>query len=1086
MPGPSERFPSIPGLHFQEKLGSGAVGSVYLARDERLRKLVAVKVLRRELAGNRLYIERLRREANLSMRLNHPNIVKGIDLGEAEGTLYFVMEYVDGKTLKTILRERGRLEEDEVIELGLQVARALDHAYRHGVVHRDIKPGNLLASPDGTFKLADLGLARRPDDSSVTRDGVTLGTPHYISPEQALDPSRADVRSDLYSLGATLYHAATGGPPFESETVAGVLSQVLDFEKAAPIPDDVPLSRNFQLVLRRLLVKDPTRRYASPDDLIRDLERVRRHERPQVSLFDVSPRVGRGIRRSLTALAAAAGVILVAWGSFRLAQPGVDEAAVRAEKQLAENLAEIEKGVGGDPPSIADRYRRVGALLALPTLTPALRVRAVDLRARIEEQLLAALGSLERSCQGDLTDALSEGRFGDASNLAERGFPPRFEALFGTSEGLPESLGARTDQFLTRARGEVAAAIEQAEEELDAQVPVAVSALENSVADRVAEGRYRSALDTLDAALGEFEVPGGPSLRRMPAAVRERVADALQPRLADLRAYVLTAARGAAHRIAQRLQREHDRLEETLRAGIAPAVASEFEDLAVKTLEDVGYRKEEWPSQVTPEPAKLREDLASSLRGLERERARAEAERAFSELDEQLWKRLRERAYVSARNEWASRIDRASFAPMRERMARRLRYCEDLASLRARAEQRFVKAIGKRVSLTLRSGGAVAGRLTAVEQADDDFLLTLQEGTAPSSRFSVLSTSDVETWSDLGDGPGDRYVRGVFCLAEGQLDRARAEFAAARARAEEGTPLFENAVMALADADALKLLTGSGAGAREARFEEAKRKARAFAAIGEAELAREWYGTARREAEGFAAGDLRLTELGAEIERFEAAAREQERARALDRAFPGARVRDLGEGMVEVTYEFNDSSRAAPLELGDGWSMTAAGAVFAGSRGGELARAPGARLHVNASVKSPVRVVARISVPYEGKEPPEPLRAFLAFGRAVAFAGARGRAGSAAFTRGGFEGIEGEARALSVSPGKATLGLLRGGTHRIEIAVDADGKGAAVQLDGHPIARAENLTLGDVFELRSNAPVVWHSLRIEGKLAPKR
>ena len=343
------------------------MGSVYLARDERLRRLVAVKVLRRELAGNRLYVERLRREANLSMRLDHPNIVKGLDLGDLEGVLYFEMEFVDGKSLKTVLRERGRLEEDEVLEYGLQVARALDHAYRHGVVHRDIKPGNLMLARDGTLKLADLGLARRPDDSSVTRDGVTLGTPHYISPEQALDPSSADVRSDLYSLGATLFHAATGKPPFDAETVAGVLSQVLEPNTVAVIPDDVPISRNLQLVLRRLLAKDPQRRYQAPDDLIRDLERVRRRERPQVSRFDLSPVAGKRLRAAVSGVTAVA----LMGGFVGSGDLGGTRRPSTAERGRTPTIRQAHGARGdrrSDPPALAERWKRVGAILQLASI----------------------------------------------------------------------------------------------------------------------------------------------------------------------------------------------------------------------------------------------------------------------------------------------------------------------------------------------------------------------------------------------------------------------------------------------------------------------------------------------------------------------------------------------------------------------------------------------------------------------------------------------------------------------------------------------------------------------------------------------
>jgi hypothetical protein len=491
-----------------------------------------------------------------------------------------------------------------------------------------------------------------------------------------------------------------------------------------------------------------------------------------------------------------------------------------------------------------------------------------------------------------------------------------------------------------------------------------------------------------------------------------------------------------------------------------------------------------------PDPARVREDLGSSLRNLEKERARTEAERAFAELDEQLWRRLRDRHYATARNEWRSRLERSTFAPIHERMSRRLRYCEDLVELRERVRGEFVKQIGKRTSLTLRSGAAVSGKLVHAEAREDDFLLTFAEGTAPQAPVSALSASDVEKWAALSDQPGERYARGVFWLAEGDSDRARADFAAARASSLDAD-VAARAAAALADADALKLLSSSGAGARDGRFEEARRKARAFAAIGETELAREWYATARREADGFSEGDPRLTELDAEVRQFEATARDAARERGLAQAFPGARARDLGDGRVELLYDFNDRAKVPALELGDGWSLTPAGAMFAPAKPatGELVKLGGAKLTIGAVVKGPARAVARVTVPMDGKEPPEPLRGFAAFGRTVLFAGGLTRHGILTAVRGGgFEGAEAELRAAAASaaPPKSSFGLLRGGTHEIEVSVEADGKAFSVALDGYIVARGEGAALSDAFELRANAPLVWHGLRFDGKLTPKR
>ena len=194
--------------------------------DDVITNIVALKVLKPSLARDKRYVERLRREARIVASLSHAHIVAGYDLGEEGGYHFFVMEFVEGKSLRQLLNEWGMFSEGYVLRVARETALALDHAYQRDVIHRDIKPGNILIDEVGKVKLTDMGLAKGPADLALTRDGATVGTPMYISPEQARNPQDVDVRSDLYSLGATLYHMATGVPPLLVVTVLGRPSSV--------------------------------------------------------------------------------------------------------------------------------------------------------------------------------------------------------------------------------------------------------------------------------------------------------------------------------------------------------------------------------------------------------------------------------------------------------------------------------------------------------------------------------------------------------------------------------------------------------------------------------------------------------------------------------------------------------------------------------------------------------------------------------------------------------------------------------------------------------------------------------------------
>jgi serine/threonine-protein kinase len=235
---------SLGGYELIRKLGEGGMGATYLARQVSMDRLVALKVLKKGLAKKAGFVERFVREAHLAGRLSHANIVQALDVGEAGGFHYLAMDYVEGQTASALIPSGGAMPEAQALDIALQVARALEAAHRQGIVHRDVKPENILVTAEGIAKLCDFGLAREAEgESGLTQTGTALGTPHYIAPEQARGEGGVDVRADIYSLGATLYHLVTGRTPFEGPTAAVVAGRQSGGQRrlrAADRTDDGP------------------------------------------------------------------------------------------------------------------------------------------------------------------------------------------------------------------------------------------------------------------------------------------------------------------------------------------------------------------------------------------------------------------------------------------------------------------------------------------------------------------------------------------------------------------------------------------------------------------------------------------------------------------------------------------------------------------------------------------------------------------------------------------------------------------------------------------------------------------------------
>lgn len=266
----------LPGYQILAKLGAGAMATVFKARQISLDRLVAIKVLPRQLSENREYVERFYKEGKAAAKLNHPNIVQAIDVGEAGGYHYFVMEYVEGYTLWDELQGGKKFSEKKAVETVLQVARALHHAHAQGFIHRDIKPKNIMITPAGAVKLADMGLARAVADveAAQAEAGKAFGTPYYISPEQIRGELDIDFRADIYSLGATLYHLVTGQLPFDGPTPAAVMHKHLKEPLVPPDHVNTALSTGIGEVVEVMMAKDRHQRYASTANLLVDLEAI--------------------------------------------------------------------------------------------------------------------------------------------------------------------------------------------------------------------------------------------------------------------------------------------------------------------------------------------------------------------------------------------------------------------------------------------------------------------------------------------------------------------------------------------------------------------------------------------------------------------------------------------------------------------------------------------------------------------------------------------------------------------------------------------------------------------------------------------
>ncbi len=256
-----------------KKIGGGGMALVYKAKCNLLNRYVAVKILRSEFVNDNEFVKRFRIEAQSAASLSHPNIVSIYDVGQEDDIYYIVMEYINGNTLKDYIIENGKLSWREAMSLSIQVCSAIEHAHKNNIIHRDIKPHNILLTKDGIAKVTDFGIARAVTSTTITMAGSTIGSVHYFSPEQARG-GYTDVKSDLYSLGIMLYEMVTGQLPFDADTAVGVAMKHIQTEAKQPIDLDNTLPLNVNKVIMKSIEKDQLKRYESAEKMLQDLNKI--------------------------------------------------------------------------------------------------------------------------------------------------------------------------------------------------------------------------------------------------------------------------------------------------------------------------------------------------------------------------------------------------------------------------------------------------------------------------------------------------------------------------------------------------------------------------------------------------------------------------------------------------------------------------------------------------------------------------------------------------------------------------------------------------------------------------------------------
>ncbi|MBM4080288.1 MAG: serine/threonine protein kinase, partial [Planctomycetes bacterium] len=446
----------VGGYEIMTRIGKGGMGTVYKARQLTMNRVVALKILRRRLASDKRYIERFQREARALAKLNHENIVQGIDVGEADGYHYFAMEFIEGTSIKETILNEGALDESLALGIALQMARALRFAHQNGIIHRDMKPSNIILTKDGVAKLCDLGLAKlteAQEDTSVTQPGDPVGTALYISPEQARGETSIDARADIYSLGATLYHMAVGEVPFQGATRASTMTKHITEPLPPPKERNLALSDNTCAIIEKMMAKDRKDRYANCDEMIQDLQLAindqppvhaaahlpaKPHPKPTVGAlrrWHERARVAQRPTRRESFVLGAVAAILVVGGFVLFFGVGREFAPTEHETPAAMNEGAVEPESARAMLDYAQTFAAknprlykdiIGKLEMIPAVAPdspqALKARKLisEFRKRLDVEAQKAFDALKKECD----DTAASDRFQAAIEVWQK-FPSR-------------------------------------------------------------------------------------------------------------------------------------------------------------------------------------------------------------------------------------------------------------------------------------------------------------------------------------------------------------------------------------------------------------------------------------------------------------------------------------------------------------------------------------------------------------------------------------------------------------------------------------------------------------------------------------
>jgi serine/threonine protein kinase len=428
--------PNIPGYELIEKIGQGGMGTVWKAVQKSLNRTVAIKVLSQHLVHDAKYLERFEREIHAAAKLTHPNIVQIFEASHIGDLHYFVMEYVDGRPLRRRLIEMGRLSEKESFRVALQIASALDYAWNTAhLIHRDIKPDNILLTRNGDAKLTDLGLVKTAfsdEDTEMARQGMTVGTPNYMSPEQAQGSLEVDTRSDLYSLGATLFQLLTGRLPYPLETS----SQVMAAHVHQPFPDpraiNPHLSAAAVAILEKLMAKNPSARYQTGAELAADIERFLAGEPPRV-IAEKNPRPPKRNTKRLVVAATSVGVVIAISLGWYLLRSANDARPPKNPRQFAPADPEApRRAIDSAVQFIQQNPEAFSEILSfLDDIAPQVSGTAYEnaLRQLVAETLRrreAAAAELLAKLQTESKPLVDEERFTDAAAVFDK-FPADFK-----------------------------------------------------------------------------------------------------------------------------------------------------------------------------------------------------------------------------------------------------------------------------------------------------------------------------------------------------------------------------------------------------------------------------------------------------------------------------------------------------------------------------------------------------------------------------------------------------------------------------------------------------------------------------------